>query len=69
MPDLFQGDPISLNMPEGFDLGKWLHGEYNEKKIAHLPPTVDPIIRKSIEVMKTKYGVKVSRLVFLEQCT
>jgi dienelactone hydrolase len=29
MPDLFGGDPIPLNRPDGFDLMKWLNGHYN----------------------------------------
>jgi len=58
MPDLFYGDPIPMNRPGDFDIMKWMHGEYSEKKIAHLPPVVDPIIEKSIKAMKTKYGVK-----------
>lgn len=59
MPDLFHGDPIPLNRPGDFDLMAWLNGKYNDKGIAHLPPVVDPIIEKSISVMKNKYGVKV----------
>lgn len=61
MPDLFYGDPIPLNRPGDFDIGKWMKGEYGEKKIQHLPPVVDPIIEKSIKAMKEKYGVKVSQ--------
>lgn len=60
MPDLFYEDPIPLNRPGDFDIMKWMHGEYNDKKTAHTPPVVDPIIEKSINAMKTKYGVKVS---------
>jgi len=62
MPDLFYGDPISMNRTGDFDIMKWMRGEYSEKKIAHLPPVVDLIIEKSINAMKTKYGVKVSRM-------
>lgn len=60
MPDLFHGDPIPLNRGSDFDIMKWMHGEYNEKKIAHTPPVVDPIIERSIKEMKSKHGVKVS---------
>jgi len=59
MPDLFYGDPIPLNRPGDFDIMKWMGGEYSEKKIAHKPPVVDPIIEKSIKAMKEKHGVKV----------
>jgi dienelactone hydrolase len=50
MPDLFGGDPIPLNRPEGFDFPQWL-GKHGTDK-------VDPIIAKSIEEMRGKYGVK-----------
>lgn len=59
MPDLFYEDPIPMNRPGDFDIMKWMQGEYSEKKIAHLPPVVDPIIEKSIKAMREKYGVKV----------
>ncbi|KAK7888024.1 hypothetical protein LTR67_009419 [Exophiala xenobiotica] len=58
MPDLFHGDPIPLNRPGDFDIMKWMHGEYSEKKIAHLPPVVDPIIDSCLVEMRTKYGCK-----------
>ena len=59
MPDLFNGDPITLNRPDDFDIMAWLNGKYNPKGHAHLPPDVDPIVEKSISIMKEKYGVKV----------
>lgn len=58
MPDLFNGDPIKLNRTGDFDIMKWLNGGYNPKGHAHLPPDVDPIIAKSIEIMREKHGVK-----------
>jgi len=58
MPDLFDKDPIPLNRPGDFDIQKWLGGEYNEKKKAHLPPTVDPIIDACLVEMRTKYNCK-----------
>lgn len=64
LPDLFHEDPIPLNRPDDFDIMKWMHGEYNEKKIAHLPPTVDPIVKSCVDAMRSKYGVKVISLQF-----
>ncbi|KAJ9660562.1 hypothetical protein H2198_002499 [Neophaeococcomyces mojaviensis] len=58
MPDLFYGDAIKMNRPDDFDIMKWLQGEYNEKKTAHTPPVVDPIVEKSIKEMREKHGVK-----------
>lgn len=58
MPDLFHGDPIPLNRPGDFDIQKWMKGEYSEKKIAHLPPTVDPIIDACLVSMRTEHNCK-----------
>ena len=59
MPDLFDGDPIMMNRPDGFDIMKWLNGEYHKDKKPHLPPQVDPIIDSCIIEMRTNYGCKV----------
>jgi len=58
MPDLFGGDPISLNRPGDFDLMNWLKGGYNPKKTAHLPPEVDPIIDACLVEMRTVHNIK-----------
>ncbi|KAI1609909.1 esterase/lipase [Exophiala viscosa] len=58
MPDLFYSDPIPLNRPGDFDIQKWMKGEYSERKIAHLPPVVDPIIDSCLVEMRTKYNCK-----------
>ncbi|EXJ91378.1 esterase/lipase [Capronia coronata CBS 617.96] len=58
MPDLFYGDAIPLNRPGDFDIMKWMQGEYNETKTAHLPPSVDPIIDACLVEMRTKYKCK-----------
>lgn len=60
MPALFHGDPIPLNRPGDFDIQKWFSGAYGEKKIPHTPDNVDPIVKRSIEELKNKHGVKVS---------
>jgi len=56
MPDLFQGDPVKLNRPEGFDIMQWLQKGGPEGN-GHLPNTVDPIVEKTIGWMKEQ-GVK-----------
>ena len=58
MPDVFAEDPIPLNRPGDFDIQKWLKGEYNEKKAAHLPPQVDPVVDACIIELREKYGCK-----------
>ena len=50
MPDLFYGDPIPLNRPADFDIMKWMK--------PHGPDSVDPIIQKSLEEMRSKYDCK-----------
>jgi dienelactone hydrolase len=55
-PDLFHGDPVPINRPEGFDLMKWLkegtHG------LGHNVQTVDPVVKAAIKYMKEEMGVK-----------
>ncbi|KAK4937136.1 hypothetical protein LTR66_015246 [Elasticomyces elasticus] len=59
VPDVFYGDPITLNMSKpDFDIMKWLQGEYHPKKTSHTPPVVDPIVEKSIKEMRGKYNCK-----------
>jgi dienelactone hydrolase len=50
MPDLFHGDPVKLNPPEGFQVMEWLQG--------HLTDVVDPVVDSCIKEMKGKLGVK-----------
>ncbi|KAL5583881.1 hypothetical protein FOVSG1_015232 [Fusarium oxysporum f. sp. vasinfectum] len=57
IPDLFHGDSVPLNEPEGFNIMAWLRGDYNGNKYEHLPPLIDPIIEKSISIMRSKYGI------------
>lgn len=56
MPDLFEGDPISLNRPADFDIMKWLTQGSNG--VGHTPDKVDPIVEKTIKHMKSELGVK-----------
>jgi dienelactone hydrolase len=57
MPDLFEGDPIPLNRPEGFDIMAWLQKSGPEGK-GHGTGQVDPIVTEVIKEMKEKMGVK-----------
>lgn len=71
MPDIFNGDPLSLNRPGDFDFVKWIT-EGSDGKNPHTPPAVDPIIVKSIKALRDLgikkigavgycFGAKVSR--------
>ncbi|KGQ12464.1 Protein AIM2 [Beauveria bassiana D1-5] len=54
--DLFNGDPVSLNPPKGFDFGKWLaHGSSGDNP--HTKETIDPIVVKAIQALR-EMGVK-----------
>lgn len=59
MPDLFYGDTVSLNSAGDFDFQAWMRGEYNEKKISHFPPDIDPIVEACLVELRTKYNAKV----------
>lgn len=58
MPDLFEGDPVKLNRPEGFDIMAWLQKGGPEGK-GHLPPSVDPIVEKTLAYMKEQGAKKI----------
>ena len=51
MPDLFNGDPLSLNRPEGFDFMAWLTKGTGGNN-PHTTEQVDPIVEKSIAYLK-----------------
>lgn len=51
MPDLFHGDPVPLNRPEGFDLMDWLKGPPG-----HLPDRVEPVVKAVLQEMKSSLG-------------
>jgi dienelactone hydrolase len=53
IPDLFNGDPIALNRPEGFDLMSWLTKGSNGKN-PHTYEHVDPIVESSIKYLQEK---------------
>ncbi len=56
MPDVFNGDPCSLNPAEGFDIMKWLaHGTGGDNP--HTPEAVDPIIEATIRTLKDQHGL------------
>lgn len=59
MPDIFNGDALSLNRPGDFDFVKWIT-EGSDGKNPHTPAAVDPIIVKSIKALRdlgvTKIG-------------
>jgi dienelactone hydrolase len=53
MPDLFNGDPLTLSRPEGFDLMKWLvEGSTGDNP--HTLEAVEPIVEKSIKFLQKK---------------
>ncbi|OOQ82259.1 dienelactone hydrolase family protein [Penicillium brasilianum] len=50
MPDLFNGDAVPLNRPEGFNVMDWVKN--------HLPPQTDPIIDAVLKEMRESLGCK-----------
>lgn len=54
--DLFNGDPVPLNRPEGFELSQWVaHGSSGDNP--HNKEAIDPIIVKAIQAIRDM-GVK-----------
>jgi len=58
IPDLFNGDPMTLNMPEGFDFMAWLTKGTGGNN-PHTPEVVDKITEKSIAFLKEKGFTKI----------
>jgi hypothetical protein len=53
IPDLFNGDPLTLNRPEEFDFMSWLtKGSSGDNP--HTYGAVDPIVEKSIKYLQEK---------------
>lgn len=50
IPDIFRGDAIPLQRPEGFSIDEWRKGHTNEQ--------VDPIVEATIKELKETYGAK-----------
>lgn len=55
--DPFNGDPLPLNRPDGFDIFSWLaKGSTGDNP--HTKEAVDPIIETAIKYLKEEKGVK-----------
>ncbi|KAK0629378.1 Alpha/Beta hydrolase protein [Bombardia bombarda] len=54
--DLFNGDALSLNRPDGFDFMAWLT-KGSDGNNPHTALQVDPIVSAAIKTLKEEYGV------------
>ncbi|KAF4446665.1 hypothetical protein F53441_9707 [Fusarium austroafricanum] len=50
--DTFNGDALPVNLPEGFNIGKWF-GEGSDGKNPHTAEVIDPIVVSGIEYLKS----------------
>ncbi len=57
MPDLYEGDSVSIDLPESFDVMAWGRKGGPEGK-GHGPGQVDPIIEAVIGEMRSTLGVE-----------
>ncbi|KAH6618415.1 dienelactone hydrolase [Chaetomium sp. MPI-SDFR-AT-0129] len=55
--DVFEGDPVKLNRPAGFDIMEWLT-KGTDGKTPHTKEAVDPIILDGIKALKEEYGIQ-----------
>jgi dienelactone hydrolase len=58
IPDLFNGDALTLNRPDGFDLMAWLTKGTGGNN-PHTFEAVDPIVEKSIKWLREKGFTKI----------
>jgi dienelactone hydrolase len=56
VPDVFQGDPIPLNRPEGFNIFDWLQGKNSGKP--HTVEYVEPVTKALIKHIREETGAK-----------
>jgi len=56
MPDLFEGDSVSVDIPADFNVMNWAKNGRGGK--GHFYDQVDPIVSKVISHMKSELGVK-----------
>lgn len=54
--DIFNGDPASLNMPDGFDIMAWLN-QGSQGNNPHTQGAIDPIIVSAINYVKGLEGI------------
>ncbi|KAM7189918.1 Dienelactone hydrolase [Naviculisporaceae sp. PSN 640] len=55
--DVFNGDALQLNRPDGFDFMAWLT-KGSDGNNPHTKEYVDPIVLEAIKTLKEEYGVK-----------
>ncbi|KAL2134010.1 hypothetical protein VTI74DRAFT_1215 [Chaetomium olivicolor] len=55
--DVFNGDPVSLNRPPGFDIMDWL-ARGSDGNNPHTKEAVDPIVVDGIKALKEEYGIQ-----------
>jgi len=53
MPDIFNGDALTLNRPEGFDFMAWMRKGTGGNN-PHTLEAIDPIVEKAIKYLKEK---------------
>jgi dienelactone hydrolase len=68
IPDLFNGDPLSLNRPEGFDFMAWLTKGTGGNN-PHTTEQVDPIVEKSIAYLKEQGYKKIGSVGYCFVCS
>ncbi|SPN99190.1 related to hydrolase related to dienelactone hydrolase [Cephalotrichum gorgonifer] len=54
--DLYNGDPLALNKPAGFDFAAWMH-EGSDGNNPHTTEAIDPIVVAAVEAMRREYGI------------
>lgn len=51
IPDIFRGDPVPWDKPEGFNLMEWLT-KGTDGKHPHTAPHVDPLVEAGCKALK-----------------
>ncbi|KAK0119424.1 hypothetical protein ONS95_010876 [Cadophora gregata] len=67
IPDTFNGDPLSINRPAGFDLHAWLT-KGSDGKNPHTYEAVDPIVERSIKYLQEQGFKKIGAVGYCFVC-
>lgn len=67
IPDLFNGDALSLNRPDDFDIMAWL-AKGTGGNNPHTPTAVDLIVEKSIKWLQAKGFKKIGAVGYCFVC-
>lgn len=56
VPDIFLGDPVSINRPDDFDVKKWIM-QGSDGSSPHTPNVIDAVVKEAILYLTSQHSV------------